>query len=72
MILKEECNLTFNLSKWAYSKIRSIAQLRATILALSIFGGEKKAPVKEGRLRDLTPIYTTSKEWEGACTYVSS
>jgi hypothetical protein len=68
---EEECNLTFNLSKLSYSKICSIVQLRAAILALSIlWGKKKKLPVKEGRWRDLTPTYTTSKEWEGACTYV--
>jgi len=36
--------------------------LRVANLALSILWGEKKALVKEGRWRDLTPIYTTSKE----------
>ncbi len=36
------------------------------------FGKKKKPHVKEGRQRDLTPTYTTSKEWEGACIYVSS
>jgi hypothetical protein len=57
--------LTFNLSKLSYSKICTIAQLRAAILALSILWKNKikiEAPVKEGRWRDLTPTYTTSKE----------